>query len=220
MSNPAFLVIKSYCPQLQLNAFLAALPAALAANGGSLLVAKPVHEVVAVEPGSLPAHALVISFADAAARDAAWPVIKGLMQKTGANSGKTPIVLAMAGVPDAGLGPDIPTKATVPVSPALLPGAFLLIEGTATDQARMDRYRDIILPMMVERSSYYLVFELGGSVKVLSGSWDQAIFAISRWPSMGHALDFWLSQRYQADAIPLRLDIGTFDVIGCMGHAA
>lgn len=217
---PGLLVIKSYCPQVRLNAFLARLPELLAANEAHCLLAQPVHDVIAIEPGSLPAHCLVLSFADSASRDAAWPTVEALMAQTGANLGRTPIVLAMAGVPEAGLGPDIPTQATVAVAPALLPPAYLLIEGTATDQARMDRYRDIILPMMVERSAYYLAFELGGSVQVLSGSWNQAIFAISRWPSMGHALDFWLSRRYQVDAIPLRLDIGTFDVLGCKGLAA
>ena len=70
----------------------------------------------------------------------------------------------------------------------------------------------IILPMMFERRAYYTVFELGGDVEVLSGSWDEAIFAISRWPSRSAARDFWLSERYQTEAIPLRLDVGRFAV--------
>jgi hypothetical protein len=37
---------------------------------------------------------------------------------------------------------------------------------------------------------------------------------------MGHALDFWLARRYQDDAIPLRLDIGRFDVLAATGNAA
>ena len=76
----------------------------------------------------------------------------------------------------------------------------------------MDVYRGIILPMMFERHAYYTAFELGGDVEVLSGAWDEAIFAISRWPSRAAARDFWLCERYQNDAIPLRLDVGRFSV--------
>jgi uncharacterized protein (DUF1330 family) len=88
----------------------------------------------------------------------------------------------------------------------------MLIEGTGRDQDRMDQYRDILMPMMFEEGAFYAVFDLGGSVEVLSGAWDEAIFAISRWPSRGAAERFWMSERYQRDAIPLRIDIGRFEV--------
>lgn len=220
MSTPApgLLVVKAFCPHACFERFLRALPS-LGEQAGKTLFARALHEVVALEPGSVPAHVLVLCYPDGAARDAGWQAIEPLARGTGLFDGREPIVLAMTGIPPEGLGELIPTAANVPVSPAFQAPAYLLIEGSATDQQRMDRYRDIILPMMRERSSYYIAFELGGNVKVLSGKWSEAIFAISWWPSMGHALDFWLARRYQQDAIPLRLDIGHFDVLAANGSA-
>ncbi|MEO6113493.1 MAG: DUF1330 domain-containing protein, partial [Sphingomicrobium sp.] len=106
----------------------------------------------------------------------------------------------------------VPTIATVIVPDAAAPRTFMVIEGTGTDQARMERYRDIILPMMRERGSYYVAFELGGSVAVLKGAWNEGIFAISRWPSRAAAEDFWFSDEYQKTAVPIRTGFGRFDV--------
>lgn len=123
------------------------------------------------------------------------------------------VALAAAGLPYEGWpGHFVPTIATVAVPDADAPRTFMVIEGTGTDQARMDQYRDIILPMMRERGAYYVAFELGGDVRVLAGSWSEGIFAISRWPSRAHAEDFWFSGRYQSVAIPLRTGAGRFDV--------
>ena len=77
----------------------------------------------------------------------------------------------------------------------------------------MDSYRDILLPLMFDNMGYYTVFELGGDVKVLSGAWDEAIFAISRWPDRAAARRTWFADIYQEQAIPLRLDIGRFEVV-------
>jgi uncharacterized protein (DUF1330 family) len=123
------------------------------------------------------------------------------------------VALAAAGLPYEGWPGDfVPTIATVDVPDAGAPRTYMVIEGTGTDQDRMDRYRDIILPMMRERGSYYVLFELGGSVRVLAGQWSEGIFAISRWPSRAHAEDFWFADRYQNVAIPLRTGAGRFDV--------
>lgn len=79
-------------------------------------------------------------------------------------------------------------------------------------EARMDAYRDIILPMLRERGAHYPLFELGGAVGVLHGHWQEGILAISRWPDLARAHDFWFSDRYQKVAIPTRTGAGTFDV--------
>ena len=121
--------------------------------------------------------------------------------------------LACAGLPWEGWpGHDVPTIATVTVPAADPPRALMLIEGTGTDTDRMDRYRDIILPMMRDRGAYYIAFELGGNVEVLAGEWLEGIFAISRWPARAAAHDFWFSERYQHIAIPIRTGVGRFDV--------
>jgi hypothetical protein len=67
--------------------------------------------------------------------------------------------------------------------------------------------------MLKARRGYYEVFALmPGEVVALSGQWNDAIFAISRWPIRGMAEDFWYSAQYQTQAIPLRLGAGRFTV--------
>ena len=89
----------------------------------------------------------------------------------------------------------------------------MVIRGSVSDQAGIDGYRDVILPMLKERGGYYEVFALQpGEVTTLSGQWTEQIFAISRWPQRASAEDFWYSERYQTVAIPRRLGAGHFSV--------
>ena len=130
-----------------------------------------------------------------------------------ANADPALVALACNGIAYEGWpGNFVPTIATVDVPDAGAPRTFMVIEGTGTDQARMDRYRDMILPMMRARGAYYIAFELGGDVRVLAGTWSEGIFAISRWPSAALARDFWFSDQYQQQAIPIRTGVGKFDV--------
>ena len=199
----AILIIRTQAQDARFREFAAA-----AADTGTTISSTRLHDVDVLEPGTLPLHTLVIEFdsrQDALAAHQRLPL--SIIEKPAA-----PQVLLTGKVPDAGFDdPAIPTRANVKAVPDDGP-VLLLIEGSASDQDAMDAYRDIILPMMFERHAYYTVFELGGSVEVLSGEWDEAIFAISRWPSARAARDFWLSERYQQDAIPLRLEIGRFAV--------
>jgi uncharacterized protein (DUF1330 family) len=213
---PALLVVKAYCQHSVFQRFVQAARAVAAAHHGHVLCAQPLHQVTALEPGSIPAHVWLAQFPDATARDAAWGALRGAASLL--DQGEPPIVLAMSGISADGLGDFIPTAANVPTPPSYLPVAYLLIEGTGTDQERMDKYRDIILPMMRERLAYYIAFELGGNVKVLSGRWSEAIFAISQWSASGHAADFWFSKRYQDEAIPLRTGVGKFSVLMASGE--
>lgn len=202
-NSPALLIIRSTAPDARFRPF----SEQAIAVAKDLAVAR-LHEVEALEPGTVPCHTMVLEFPSRDAARSAWQAMPvALIERP-----SPPLVLLVSKVPDAGFDdPSIPTRANVE------PGSddnpmLMLIEGSASDQAVMDRYRDIILPMMFERHAYYIAFELGGSVEVLSGKWDEAIFAISRWPSRAAARGFWLSDRYQNDAIPLRLDIGGFSV--------
>jgi uncharacterized protein (DUF1330 family) len=217
--TPGLLVVKAFCPHAQFVAFVSAAAGVVSSAGGIVLTARPLHAVVAVEPGSVPAHLWIGQFPSPAKAEAAWQALSPVASTTGLHMGKPATVLCMAGVPDEGLGDFIPTKANVPVRPSYQTPVLLLIEGTGHDQTRMDQYRDIILPMMRDRGSYYAAFELGGNIKVLSGAWSEAIFAISVWPSVGHALDFWLAKQYQHDAIPLRIDVGAFSVLAVEANA-
>jgi uncharacterized protein (DUF1330 family) len=207
----AFIVVKAYCQHLRFAAFVPAAGAVAARHGGKVRVCRPVHEVTAIEPGSLPCHLWIAEFPSRAKADAAWADLKG--QVAAITQDIPPVILSMDGVPPVGLPDFIPTPSNVTAPESLLSPAYFLIEGTATDQARMDQYRDILLPMMKQRSAYYVAFELGGSVRVLSGKWSEAIFAISRRPSVAFAYDAWMAARYQKDAVPLRLGIGKFSVL-------
>ena len=132
---------------------------------------------------------------------------------------ENPLVLAAPGLPPEGL-PDmleIPTTASVTPPANRGPRAYMVIQGSGTDEARMDQYRDIILPMLKEQGAYYIAFEIEGNTEVLAGSWPYDIFAVSRWPdyAAGHA--FWDSDRYQNTAIPIRTGAGSFWVHFAVG---
>ena len=201
--TPALLIVRSEAPDIRFREF-----AAQASGQATLVGSARLHQVEILEPGTVPAHTLILEFQSReAARDAFGALPVSLLERPA-----PPRVLLTSKVPEGGFDDaSIPTRANVDPGPGSDP-VLMLIEGSATDQAAMDVYRGIILPMMFERNAYYTVFELGGDVEVLSGTWDEAIFAISRWPSRAAARDFWLCERYQNDAIPLRLDIGRFGV--------
>lgn len=185
---------------------------ACAAARGEVLVDAAPPAVETLEPGTVHTGLLIARFAFVADLDAAWASIGAIPDETQ--------VLAAPGLPYEGwAGHAVPTIATVHVPEGATPRAYMLIEGTGTDEGRMDAYRDIILPMIRERGGYYSLFELGGSVRVLAGTWSEAILAISRWPTLAAARDFWFSDRYQNVAIPIRTGFGHFEVQLAEGHA-
>jgi uncharacterized protein (DUF1330 family) len=213
LNDPTYLVVRSAAPATRFERFCAK----NARRGGRIVAAQRIDNVTALEPGSTPMHVWIARFPSMTAAKTAWADVLDTSELA---EPAPPLVLAARAVPDAGLPPEmsfVPTRANVDPGPGGSP-TLLLIEGSATDQARMDRYRDIILPMMRELKSYYTVFELGGAVEVLSGDWSEAIFAISRWPSRAAALAFWNAPKYQESAIPLRLDIGRFSVLMLAGE--
>lgn len=199
----AFLIIRSNAPDIRFREFREAVAQIHPIAGSARL-----HEVAVLEPGSVAAHTLILPFADKdAARTAHAAMPLDLLSQPG-----VPLTLLTGAVPAEGFpDPAIPTRANVAPVPEDGP-VLMLIEGTGRDQDRMGQYRDILLPMMFDLGAFYTVFDLGGSVEVLSGNWAEAIFAISRWPSRRAAEEFWMSERYQSDAIPLRIDIGRFEV--------
>lgn len=197
--NPHFLLLK-----LPGQASVDGLVHAIEERRGTILAAGRDEVVTPLEAGTVHTGLVIARFAFDTDLDACFDA---LSLPDGS------VALASAGLPYEGWpGNFVPTIATVDVPDASAPRTFMVIEGTGTDQDRMDQYRDVILPMLRERGAYYIVFELGGNVRVLAGQWAEGIFAISRWPSRGHAEDFWFSERYQSVAIPLRTGAGRFDV--------
>jgi uncharacterized protein (DUF1330 family) len=181
-----------------------------AASRGIVLASGDALAVEPLEPGTAHTGLVIIRFAFLDDRAAFW---QSDVARELAAADPGLVALATAGLPYEGWpGNSVPTIATVEVPAGDTPRTFMLIEGTGTDQERMDRYRDMILPMMRERGAYYVAFELGGDVEVLAGEWSEGIFAISRWPTKALARDFWYCDRYQQEAVPIRTGVGRFDV--------
>lgn len=201
---------------------LAAAAAGLVAAGGELLACEPASTVELLEPGTPAAAVIIARWPDRPSFDAAWvsaveSVVGGLVDgRAGA------IALAAQGLPPEGLPDDldVPTVASVAVPVLDTPPTYMAIQGSVTDPVRIVGYRNIILPMMKERLSVYVVFCIGGAgLRVLSGTWDEQIYAISRWPTQAAAHSFWWSERYQQVAVPIRTGIGTFRVHLLPGRA-
>lgn len=213
--NPGFILVElagEHPGQLRLLETAAKL---LTEGGAQVHAWAPAGRVACFEPGTVGAGMLIASMRDPAG---IAPLVKrALLPHLTANmpSHSIPKVLQVNGLPAEGLPTmmDIPTVASVPRPPQGLRNALMVIQGTGTNPAQMDKYRDIILPMMKERGSYYEAFALAaGEVVALSGAWTEQIFAISRWPTRASAEDFWFAERYQGTAIPLRIGAGKFTV--------
>jgi uncharacterized protein (DUF1330 family) len=203
---PAFLVLK---PATADATLLSGWTAAIEAARGTVLTAALPADVETLETGTVHTAFLLARFAFAPDLDRFWASATELAAALPPGS----LALGAAGLPFEGWpGSPVPTIATVTIPASEEPRAYMLIEGTGTDEPRMDAYRDIILPMLRERGAYYPLFELGGSVQVLYGTWSYGILAVSRWPDVARAHDFWFSDLYQKTAIPTRTGAGVFEV--------
>lgn len=201
--NPHFLILKS-AGDLARALWIERIEA----GRGEVLADADRAGVTPLEQGSAHQHLIIARFPFVADLDEMWTRSRDLVGKA---DGLT--ALAAPGLPWEGWpGHFVPTIATVDVPDAGVAPAYMLIEGTGSDDGRMNAYRDIILPMLRERGAYYTLFELGGGVRVLAGEWEEAVLAISRWPSRLLAESFWYSDRYQREAIPVRTGFSRFDV--------
>jgi uncharacterized protein (DUF1330 family) len=181
---------------------------------GTVLAAAPADAVDCLEPGTPESAALLIEFEQEEQLDAFWVSERHQNLLGNLNTQAGLLVLAVPGLPYAGLPDalDIPTTASVEQPADRGPRTFMVIQGSVTDQQRIDQYRDVLLPMIAAQGAYYTAFEIAGKLRVLSGTWPWEIFAISRWPdhAAGHAV--WYSDRYQNKAIPIRTGAGIFHV--------
>jgi uncharacterized protein (DUF1330 family) len=184
-------------------------------HDGEVLAWAPAGKTAGLEPGTVSAGLLVARWAQhAAARRISLEILLPAIRAQLPSQASLQLFLVDA-LPDDGLPdmPDIPTVASVPKPAPGLRNMFLIVRGTAWDATRLNAYRDVILPMHKERGGYYEVFAVQpGQVEALAGEWTEQIFAISRWPTRAAAEDFWYSERYQREAIPLRLGAGRFTV--------
>ena len=213
--NPGFIVVELAGEHPGQVGVLEVAAKLLSEGGARVHAWAPAGRVACFEPGTVGASMLIASMSDPSkiaplVRQALLPHLKANMP-----AHSIPTVLQVSGLPVEGLPTmmEIPTIASVPRPPKGLRNALMVIQGTGTNPAQMDKYRDIILPMMKERGSYYEAFALAaGEVVPLSGEWKEQIFAISRWPTRASAEDFWFAERYQGSGIPLRIGAGKFTV--------
>ncbi len=209
--NPHFLMVQLPAA-LDSTAYLHGAAQLAVEYGGEVLASAPADAVECLEADSPAAAMLLAEFDEQQSVDAFWS--NDRQQVIFDQLKPTPgvVALSLAGLPYEGL-PDaleIPTIASVAPPENRGPHTHMIVQGTSTDQARMDQYRDIILPMIKEQGAYYIAFEIEGNANLLCGEWRYDIFAISRWPdhAAGHA--FWDSDRYQNTAIPVRTGAGEF----------
>jgi uncharacterized protein (DUF1330 family) len=215
MANPSFLFVELAGEHANQVGVLEQVAGTVRAAGGDVLAWAPPGRISCLEPGTVASGILLARWPEPGATmdEATGKLVSMLASAAPAHS--TPLVLEINGLPERGLPEmmEIPTVASVPVAPKSPRNALMVIRGSVSDQARVDGYRDVILPMLKERGGYYEVFALQpGEVSALSGEWTEQIFAISRWPQRANAEDFWYSERYQTVAIPRRLGAGRFSV--------
>lgn len=188
-------------------------------HGARILSMQPSDSVECLESGTPSASILLAEFAGQVALAEFWESDdhQAIFRQIARSD---PLILAAPGLPTEGLPDmlDIPTTASVTPPTDRGPRAYMIIQGKGTDEARMDQYRDIILPMLKEQGAYYTAFEIDGNTEVLAGNWPHAIFAVSRWPDYTAGHLFWDSDRYQNTAIPIRTGAGTFWVHFMVGE--
>jgi uncharacterized protein (DUF1330 family) len=213
--SPCYLLVEIAGEHARQVSVLEDLAARVRAHNGAVLARAPPGRVAGLEPGTVASGLLIAKWPDAAAAKAAADLTLLPALRAALPSQTQPLVLAVEGLPEHGLPEmmDIPTVASVPRPASPAGNVLLVIRGSAWDQAKLDQYRDVILPMHKERAGYYEVFAVApGQVVALHGEWRDQIFAISRWPTRAAAEDFWYSRRYQETAIPIRLGAGRFTV--------
>lgn len=196
--------------------YLEGLQSLLAGQSCRLLGKGDRDAVECLETGTPAAEVALFQFAQAEHARELWgsTANQRLLSACGLADDPGTLALLASGLPCSGLpdAPEIPTVASVEPPPGRGPRHYMVIQGTGTDQARMDRYRDVILPMMAQLGSYYVAFNIGEGTETLAGNWPWEIFAVSRWPDYRAGHDFWDSDRYQNVAVPLRTGAGIFHV--------
>jgi uncharacterized protein (DUF1330 family) len=199
------LIVKSFAQQARFAAFVAQARAQDASV--QVLACTGLHDMQALEPGSLPAGLWIAKTSSETSRSG----LAHLAAQVLAPQAAPPIVLSAPLAVDLGEGFPTPERAA-----SLAKGqqpAYMLIEGSVSDPAPMDAYRNIIFPLIRARGGHYLVYAGADQVEVLGAPWHAQFLAVSVWPGRALARDFWLCDRYQQDAIPTRTGAGQFSVL-------
>ena len=97
--------------------------------------------------------------------------------------------------------------------PAATPPGYMIVIGTNVDSARMGPYARATIPLLLEYGGRLLFISEEHAGEVLEGPAFTSSVRVFEFPSLQHARDFYFSERYQREAIPLREGLGTLNVI-------
>ena len=213
LANPSFLYMQ-FPAAMEAATYLAQSAKLAGEFGGTVLASVSADAVECLESGTPESAVSLIEFQHAKQVKAFWASERHQNLLAPMCSQPGLLALSVPGLPYAGLpeAMEIPTTASVQPPEGRGPRAYMVIQGSVTDEQRIEQYRDILLPLIAAQGAYYTAFEISGGLEVLAGKWPWDIYAISRWPdhAAGHAV--WDSERYQTEAIPTRTGAGKFHV--------
>ncbi len=98
-------------------------------------------------------------------------------------------------------------------APATTPPGYMIVIGTNVESARMGPYARATIPLLLEYGGRLLFISEENDAEILEGPAFTSSIRVFEFPSLQHARDFYFSERYQREAIPLREGLGTLNVI-------
>ena len=90
---------------------------------------------------------------------------------------------------------------------------YMIVIGTDVDSPRMGPYAAATVPLLLEFGGELLFISEEHGAEILEGGPFTSSIRVFRFPSLQHARDFYHSEAYQQEAIPLREGLGQLDVI-------
>ena len=218
MNSPAYLVIRVH-PDTQdgVDEYFRSVATVANYKGGMEVGSALASNVEIFEPGSIPFATLIIKLPEGEQSAIFfWNCIEHQSIFRRIKFKDNIIAFVAQGLPEEGL-PNDPTPTIASYEPNTFTDnkneVCLIIDGVILKTEIIDKYREILFEIMIEKKSYYTVITLTEGINLLHGTWKEDIFAISKWPSMKNIHEFWYSDKYQNEGIPLRTGAGKFSVI-------
>lgn len=115
-----------------------------------------------------------------------------------------------AGLPAGALAGGADPEHTQAAAP---PPGYMIVIGTNVESERMGPYARATIPLLLEYGGRLLFISEENAAEVLEGPAFTSSLRVFEFPSLQHARDFYFSERYQREAIPLREGLGTLNVI-------
>ena len=174
---------------------------------GTTLTLTCCDDQLLLEPGTQARHCWVRAFPAPDSAELAARALDGsdLVRKQQLQTLLVPAV-------DAATGDALGIPVTQAGDAGELESQLMLIEGSVTDEAAIEQYRQIIMPLIGGLGGRYLAYAGVDQVLVRHGEWDELFLALSHWSGERSAKQFWQGTRYQGDAIPARTGAGRFGV--------